>query len=235
MFQRLSDEREWDTPGWRVSVGGWSTSLGLTGSLSCPWRGNPASQKQGFLLLRLHRRQKETLSLGISICHLFWLVHYREISQKPTDEWGGGRNSLLLLPAEANSERLLFVGNARTGLLLHNSLVSLSGNEVETGPAARKLPGLLLCITQEKSERQLLLYWCSPSVAFFFFFFLSSQSDHPLKTIKPLLRRSFVCLFGTSHSMSVRPGHVTEFPFAVRRLAVQIQGPQRWGLYPKYF
>lgn len=130
-------------------------------------------------------------------------MHYGEISQKPTDEGGGGGGGAASCRSKLGETRLC---RQRTGLLLHNSLVSLSGNEVETGPAARKLPSLLLCITPEKSERQLLLYLRSPLVAFFFFFFLSSQSDRPLKTIKPLLRQSFICLFGTSHSLSGRPG-----------------------------
>lgn len=57
-------------------VGGWVEILQAFWSFSGPWRGNPASQKHNSLLPPpLHRHQQEIQSLGISICHLFWLVH----------------------------------------------------------------------------------------------------------------------------------------------------------------
>lgn len=115
---------------------------GAFGSLSCPWRGNPASQKQDLLLLRLHRRQEETLSLGISIGHLFWLVYYREINQKPTDEWEGegrrgrgrgrGREKFFMLTSCWSKLGETHLCRQSTGLLPHNSLVrNLSGKELE--------------------------------------------------------------------------------------------------------
>lgn len=178
---------------------------GAFGSLSCPWRGNPASQKQSFFLLRLHRRQEETQSLGISICHLFWLVHYGEINQKPTDEWegeggkgkgegGGGRNSLVLTSCWSKLGETPLCRQS-TGLLLHNSLVrSLSGKELERDLLPGNDPVCYLPNTGKEWE-------AAPSVLMqpfgcFLFLLLSFQSvwspiEDNKNTIRTELQMSF--------------------------------------------